>query len=97
MNYFHIKKSYQELQNSTFVFYRLDYKKSTGLDGTPTLVNGDGDGTVNARSLKACGEWKDVKGQNGKNVTLQDFPKVDHMTVLSDARIVKYILDVMLG
>lgn len=76
---------------------RLDYKKTPGLDGTPTLVNGDGDGTVNGRSLRACAQWEGMKAQNGKNVTLLDLPKVDHMTVLSDSRVVKYILDVLLG
>lgn len=33
------------------------YKPGTWLDGTPTLVTGDGDGTVNLRSLNACEKW----------------------------------------
>ncbi|KOB75373.1 Group XV phospholipase A2 [Operophtera brumata] len=37
---------------------RLVYKPGTWLDGYPTLANGDGDGTVNLRSLSACEHWK---------------------------------------
>lgn len=76
---------------------RLDYKKSFGLDGSPTLINGDGDGTVNTRSLRACDHWNGMKEQKGKNVTLFEVSKVDHMTVLSDQRIIQYILDVLVN
>lgn len=75
---------------------RLVYAKSGDLSGTPTLINGDGDGTVNARSLRACSYWNGMKQQLGKNVTMLELPKVDHMTVLSDGRVVKYILDALL-
>lgn len=74
---------------------KLDYKKSANLNGTPTLINGDGDGTVNARSLRACSQWIGMQGQNNKNVSVMELPKVDHMTVLSDDRIIKYIIDIL--
>lgn len=76
---------------------RLEYRKTTGLDGTPTLVMGDGDGTVNVRSLRGCGHWAGMSEMNGKNVTLVPLPKVDHMQVLSDSRVVKYVLDTLLN
>lgn len=81
---------------STAIFPRLVYAKSADLNGSPTLLNGDGDGTVNARSLRACSYWDGMKQQLGKNVTLLELPKIDHMTILSDVRVVKYILDTLL-
>lgn len=61
------------------------------------MLNGDGDGTVNARSLQGCRHWKDMKQQNKKNVTCVDLPGIDHMTILSSAKVIKYILDVLSG
>lgn len=75
----------------------LDYKKTAGLDGTPTLLNGDGDGTVNARSLQGCRHWINMKQQNKKNVTCIDLPGVDHMSILSSTKVIKYILDILSG
>lgn len=76
---------------------RLDYAKPTGLDGTPTLVMGDGDGTVNVRSLRGCDRWPAMTEQGGKNVTLVPLSKVDHMQVLSDRRVVQYVLETLLN
>ncbi|XP_045511551.1 phospholipase A2 group XV-like [Colias croceus] len=44
---------------------RLVYKPGTWLDGYPTLLTGDGDGTVNLRSLAACTHW--AKRRTPKN------------------------------
>lgn len=76
---------------------KLHYTKSVDLSGTPTLINGDGDGTVNARSLQACTQWIGMKAQMGKNISTLQLPGVDHMGILSDNRIVQYILDVLIG
>lgn len=76
---------------------QLDYRKSDDLDGSPTLINGDGDGTVNARSLKSCTKWQNTKKQLGKNIATLELPGVDHMNILSDNRIIKYVLDVLVG
>jgi hypothetical protein len=40
---------------------------------------GDGDGTVNVRSLAACSKWVNEQPQS---VYVQAFPKRDHMAVL---------------
>ena len=40
---------------------------------------GDGDGTVNVRSLAACSKWTHEQSQP---VYVQAFPKRDHMAVL---------------
>uniref|UniRef100_A0A1B0D3I7 Uncharacterized protein n=1 Tax=Phlebotomus papatasi TaxID=29031 RepID=A0A1B0D3I7_PHLPP len=72
---------------------KLYYRKSKGLDGTPELINGDGDGTVNLRSLQACTQWRDL--QKPKIYTME-LPGVDHMAILSDSRVIKYIMDLLL-
>lgn len=71
---------------------RLNYEKSSGLDGTPKLETGDGDGTVNYRSLAACKEWASLQKEPVRAVEL---PNVDHMAVLSHSQVLKYILDLM--
>lgn len=57
---------------------RLVYSKSTPL-GKATIIMGDGDGTVNVRSLAACSKWTKEQSQP---VYVQAFPKRDHMAVL---------------
>lgn len=63
------------------------YKKEI-LDGLPTLINGDGDGTVNIRSLSACSVWKTMQD---KPVVPIEIAGVDHMTVLKHPDILNYI------
>lgn len=69
-------------------FFRLYYKPGTWLDGKPTLINGDGDGTVNRRSLEGCMRWEKKQKQKVYNRPL---PKVDHMQILSDKNVLSYI------
>ena len=57
---------------------RLVYSKSSP-SGKATIIPGDGDGTVNVRSLKACQRWV---GKQKKPVYPREFPKRDHMQVL---------------
>lgn len=71
---------------------KLIYKKGNLVGETPTLIKGDGDGTVNAKSLKACMYWKNF--QHPK-ITMLELPKADHMSILGDARVLKYIKDVL--
>lgn len=75
--------------------FRLNYK--TGLSGSPTLVSGDGDGTVNARSLKACEKWAGNPKQHDKKIYSIEIPGADHMGILSDKRVVDYVLQVLTG
>lgn len=74
------------------LFRRLDYKKSDDLSGTPDLVFGDGDGTVNSRSLKGCTYWRNMQMQP---ITTLEIPKAEHFQILSNPQIVSYILDVL--
>lgn len=66
--------------------------KSDDLRSNPKLVDGLGDGTVNARSLDACKLWA---GQQTQNVYFLELPGRDHMAVLSDRIAVKYIVDIL--
>ncbi|XP_070164059.1 lysosomal phospholipase A and acyltransferase [Polyergus mexicanus] len=71
---------------------KLYYKPGTAIDGYPQLIFGDGDGTVNIRSLEACAHWQ--KSQKQK-IYYQDFPKVDHTNILRNPDILAYIATVL--
>lgn len=73
-------------------FSRLNYKGDVKTT-TPTLVTGDGDGTVNIRSLKSCESWAGKQG--GKTVHSIEVPNADHMGILSDKRVIQYVLTLL--
>lgn len=77
-----------------FFFSRLNYKGNVN-STTPTLVTGDGDGTVNIRSLKSCESWAGQQG--GKTIHSIEIPNADHMGILSDKRVVQYVLTLLTG
>lgn len=72
---------------------RLLYEKSGGLDGSLKLETGDGDGTVNYRSLAACKQWT---GLQSEGIHATELYNVDHMGVLSNGKVLKYILDLII-
>ncbi|XP_055596081.1 phospholipase A2 group XV-like [Uranotaenia lowii] len=72
---------------------RLNYEKSYDLSGKPTLEMGDGDGTVNRRSLEACQYWQT---QQKQPIYLREFPGADHMNILSDLSVLDAIVKVLL-
>ncbi|RZC35361.1 uncharacterized protein BDFB_006944 [Asbolus verrucosus] len=71
---------------------RLYYKPGTWLDGYPVLINGDGDGTVNRRSLEGCLHWSRLQKQK---VYYKQLPNVDHMQILRDQATLDYINDLI--
>lgn len=71
----------------------LNYEKTYDLSGKPTLAMGDGDGTVNRRSLEACQYWN---GQQKQPVHLQAFPGADHMQILANLAVMDRIVKVLL-
>lgn len=75
-----------------FYTYRLYYKPGIAIDGYPQLISGDGDGTVNIRSLEACIHWQ--KSQKQK-IYYQDFPGVDHTNILRNNDTLTYIKKVL--
>lgn len=71
----------------------LEYPLSNFPDGSrPKIAYGDGDGTVNLISLQACNEWR---GKQRQQINYKSFKSVDHMTILSDGRVMEYIGEVL--
>lgn len=64
------------------------YEKGEFPDHQPEIIYGDGDGTVNRRSLEACNMWKD---QQDQSVILKEFHGVDHVKILSDSNVLNEI------
>ncbi|KAG5328630.1 PAG15 phospholipase, partial [Acromyrmex charruanus] len=71
---------------------KLYYKPGTSINGYPKLIVGDGDGTVNIRSLEACTLWQRSQVQKIYN---QSFPGVDHTEILRNSDVLAYIKTVL--
>ncbi|XP_033191455.1 lysosomal phospholipase A and acyltransferase [Bombus vancouverensis nearcticus] len=67
---------------------KLYYKPGISIEGTPQLIPGDGDGTVNLRSLEGCKYWQ---GKQKRKVYSQVFPGVNHMEILNNSSVLNYI------
>lgn len=72
---------------------RMIYK-SDDLTANPDLVMGNGDGSVNIRSLEGCTYWR---GLQKKPITTLEIPKSEHFAVLGHPQIVSYVLDVLVN
>ncbi|KZC12915.1 PREDICTED: group XV phospholipase A2-like [Dufourea novaeangliae] len=71
---------------------RLYYKPGVSIEGTPQLIPGDGDGTVNIRSLEACKHWQ---GKQKHKIYSQAFSGVNHMDILRNTNVLTYIETVL--
>jgi len=71
---------------------RLLYKPKQFPASYPELIAGDGDGTVNRRSLEACTAWD---GKQKQKVYHQIIPGADHMEILRHKDSIGYILQLM--
>merc|ERR1712080_11477 len=67
---------------------KLVYKEgeSPGID--PAMEKGDGDGTVNIRSLRACTAWQGKQRTPVHHHVLQG---INHMGILRDAAATEYV------
>ncbi|CAH2067613.1 unnamed protein product, partial [Iphiclides podalirius] len=84
---------------------RLVYAAGAWLDGYPTLVSGDGDGTVNLRSLTGCLHWAKQRRRArlggrplpnaGRPVKSLPLKGAEHLKILHDQRVIDYVLDVL--
>lgn len=66
----------------------IDYQYGQFPDAKPKVFYGDGDGTVNLVSLKACTNWERKQRQP---IYHQSFDSIDHMTILSDGKVLEYV------
>lgn len=66
-------------------------------DTLPLIIEANGDGTVNERSLVACERWKKAPEQKNHKVYQREFSKVDHTGMLSNSAIINYILSKLTG
>jgi len=73
---------------------KLHFSQGKFPDGNPLVEMGEGDGTVNIRSLEYCKYWK---GRQSQEVTYQTFHKVEHMATVSDLNVVKKVTEVITG
>ena len=64
------------------------YGKGDFPDKQPKTIYGNGDGTVNIKSLMACSRWKE---QQNYDVTLQGFPNVEHVHTIKTDSIIDYV------
>lgn len=75
--------------------HRLDFGKS--LKASPKMFKGNGDGTVNKRSLIGCGSWKNTAEQANHQIYQQEYSGVNHYGMLSDSEPINYILKILTG
>ena len=71
----------------------LDYK-SDDLSELPNIIYGNGDGTINERSLKGCSFWK--KSQK-KLINVHEIPNAEHSEILSNNQTLSYIVDLLVN
>jgi len=79
------KKVFTSLSNSSLKLWPFPSYE-------PTLIKGDGDGTVNIRSLEGCLRWKKLQNQP---VHHKVFEKVDHLSMLRLDEPAKHIADIV--
>eukprot|EP00094_Tigriopus_californicus_P006482 TCALIF_06242-PA protein Name:"Similar to PLA2G15 Group XV phospholipase A2 (Homo sapiens)" AED:0.10 eAED:0.10 QI:0/0/0/0.8/1/1/5/0/408 len=60
----------------------------------PNLIYGDGDGTVNMRSLVACNKWSQEQRQPVHHLVL---PHIDHLAILTDSHATEAIKKVIIS
>lgn len=71
----------------------LNFNNTDDITGTPTYETGDGDGTVNARSLEACKHWA---GEQRQKVVLKSYTGNDHMGILANLTVLDDIVLLLL-
>ncbi|KAI6230075.1 hypothetical protein M3Y99_01098000 [Aphelenchoides fujianensis] len=71
----------------------LTWAKGYFPDYQPVITYGDGDGTVNRRSLELCKEWRGKN--NGRLVTIHELSNADHIGILGDLRTIQLVKDIL--
>lgn len=73
---------------------KFHYSESQWFDSQPTVIYGEGDGTVNVRSLHGCLRWESKQKQK---IYHEEFKGVGHMGILADKNVINYIVNVLLN
>eukprot|EP00096_Caligus_rogercresseyi_P004061 TRINITY_DN1819_c0_g1_i2.p1 TRINITY_DN1819_c0_g1~~TRINITY_DN1819_c0_g1_i2.p1 ORF type:complete len:408 (-),score=101.72 TRINITY_DN1819_c0_g1_i2:466-1689(-) len=71
---------------------KLIYAPGYWPTGDPVLRTGDGDGTVNLRSLLACTKWAKEQSQPFHHHV---FPRIDHIAILREPGPVNYTAEIL--
>lgn len=61
-------------------------------DAQPAVVFGDGDGTVNLRSLQGFRRWL---GKQKQPIFFQEVPGAEHVATLKHPAVINYIIDLL--
>lgn len=61
------------------------------------MIWGNGDGTVNRRSLIGCQYWRNTRAQGDHKIYEQEYPGVEHYNMLSDTGPIRYIVRELTG
>ena len=61
-------------------------------DTFPKTEFGDGDGTVNIRSLQACHSFV---GKQEQQVVIKSFSKAEHMAMVGDSRVIEFVKNII--
>ena len=56
------------------------------------IKTGNGDGTVNIRSLEICKKWS---SEQTKPVIAKSFMRLDHNHILKDPKVVEYVVSII--
>ena len=70
----------------------LSYKEGQFPDTFPSIVMGNGDGTVNDMSLRACSVWKQTQSHK---VNLRSFSGVEHVDMVKNANVLQAVLEIV--
>ena len=68
------------------------YEEGQWPDSPPSVINGEGDGTVNERSLVGCTKWTHKQDQA---VHHKRYMNADHMAILKHQDVISYIRNVL--
>lgn len=67
------------------------------LKSNPMEIKGQGDGTVNRRSLIGCDYWKNTPAQRNYAIYQLELADVEHYDIVSESKTIDYITKTLFG
>merc|ERR1740137_65413 len=86
------KGSFPKLKKEIVVDDNVSNLRIWPFPKSPSLIKGDGDGTVNTRSLEGCLKWRNKQSQP---VHHQVFEKVNHLDMLRTEKPTQHVADII--